>query len=59
MRDVFLARGYEVHYQESVGGHDYLSWRGTLADGLLALTGKWRLLQYEFHESTFSTGRDH
>ncbi len=40
MRDVLLALGYEVHYQESVGGHDYLSWRGTLADGLIALIGK-------------------
>ncbi|HTS77792.1 MAG TPA: enterochelin esterase [Bryobacteraceae bacterium] len=39
MRDVLLAKGYEVHYQENVGGHDYLSWRGSLADGLLALMG--------------------
>jgi enterochelin esterase-like enzyme len=39
MRDVLLAKGYEVHYQEFVGGHDYLSWRGTLADGLIVLMG--------------------
>jgi enterochelin esterase-like enzyme len=37
MRDVLLAKGYEVHYQQFVGGHDYLSCRGTFADGLIAL----------------------
>ena len=37
LRDVLLARGYEVHFQEFAGGHDFLSWRGTLADGLMAL----------------------
>jgi len=39
MRDVLLAKGYEVHYQEFQGGHDYLSWRGTLAEGLIMLIG--------------------
>jgi enterochelin esterase-like enzyme len=39
LRDVLLAKGYEVHYQEFDGGHDYLSWRGTLADGLILLIG--------------------
>lgn len=37
LRDVLLARGYKVHYQQFVGGHDGLSWRGTLADGLITL----------------------
>jgi enterochelin esterase-like enzyme len=39
MRDVLLAKGYDVHYQQFVGGHDYLSWRGTFADGLMDLIG--------------------
>jgi enterochelin esterase-like enzyme len=39
MRDVLLAKGYEVHYQQLNSGHDYLNWRGTLADGLIALVG--------------------
>lgn len=40
LRDVLLAKGYEVHFQEFAGNHDYLSWRGTLADGLIVLIGK-------------------
>jgi enterochelin esterase-like enzyme len=39
MRDVLLAKGYEVHYRQYASGHDYLNWRGTLAEGLLALIG--------------------
>ena len=39
LRDVLLAKGYQVHYQQFVGGHDGLSWRGALADGLIALLG--------------------
>ena len=37
LRDVLRAKGYQVYFQEFEGGHDYLSWRGTLADGLIAL----------------------
>lgn len=39
LRDVLRAKGYEVHFQEFAGGHDYLSSRGTLADGLISLLG--------------------
>ena len=39
MRDVLLAKGYEVHYRQFASGHDYLNWRGTLADGLMVLIG--------------------
>jgi enterochelin esterase-like enzyme len=38
-RDVLPAKGYVVQYQQFVGGHDGFSWRGTLADGLIAVLG--------------------
>jgi enterochelin esterase-like enzyme len=37
MRDILTAQGYVVHYQEFNGGHEYLNWRGSFADGLLFL----------------------
>lgn len=40
MRDVLQAKGYSVHYREFNGGHEYLNWRGTLADALLVLMAK-------------------
>jgi enterochelin esterase family protein len=39
MWDVLLAKGYDVRYDEFDGGHDYLSWREGLADGLIFLLG--------------------
>jgi enterochelin esterase family protein len=40
MRDVLLLKSYPVTYREFDGGHDYLAWRGSLADGLIALIGQ-------------------
>jgi enterochelin esterase-like enzyme len=40
IRDVLQAKGYPVHYREFNGGHEYLNWRGTFADALIALFGK-------------------
>jgi enterochelin esterase-like enzyme len=39
LRDVLLSKGYEVHFQQFVSGHDDVSWRGTFADGLIELLG--------------------
>jgi enterochelin esterase-like enzyme len=40
LRDVLQAKGYRLFYNEYNGGHETLSWRGSLADGLIALIGK-------------------
>jgi enterochelin esterase family protein len=37
MRDTLASRGYAVSYAEFAGAHDYVNWRRTFADGLLAL----------------------
>ena len=39
MRDVLQSKGYPVHYAEFSGGHVFVCWQGTLADGLIALLG--------------------
>ena len=39
-RDVLLLKGYDVTYEEVDGGHDDIWWRGSFADGLIALIGR-------------------
>ena len=40
LRAVLRDRGYTIEYREFNGGHSILNWRGSLADGLLALFGR-------------------
>jgi enterochelin esterase-like enzyme len=40
LHDVLVAKGYPVTYSEYNGGHSMLSWRGSVADGLIVLIGK-------------------
>jgi enterochelin esterase family protein len=42
MRDLLAEKGYELFYSEYAGGHDYVCWRGSVADGLMALTSTWK-----------------
>jgi enterochelin esterase family protein len=39
LRDVLLLKGYDVDYHELNGAHQYVQWRGALADGLISLLG--------------------
>ena len=40
LRDILMLKDYPVTYREFDGGHDYFYWRGSLADGLIALIGQ-------------------
>jgi enterochelin esterase family protein len=38
LRDVLIAKGYPVTYDESPGGHNEVNWRGSFANAVMALT---------------------
>ncbi|MEU9886191.1 alpha/beta hydrolase-fold protein [Sphaerisporangium sp. NPDC051011] len=40
LRDVLVAKGYDVRYDEFAGAHDQAGWRRTFARGMLHLLGK-------------------
>ncbi|HLO00820.1 MAG TPA: alpha/beta hydrolase-fold protein [Pyrinomonadaceae bacterium] len=42
LRDVLRAKGYEVQYEEIAGGHESISWRGGIAEGLIQLLNRRR-----------------
>ncbi|MEG0307161.1 MAG: alpha/beta hydrolase-fold protein [Clostridium sp.] len=39
LRDLLISKGYQVDFEYFKGGHDYLSWGETLANGLISLIG--------------------
>ena len=39
LRNVLQAKGYEVHYDEQMHGHDSMVWQSLFAEGLVALKG--------------------
>ena len=39
LRDVLQAKGYDVMYHETGSAHEFVHWRATLAEGLMALLG--------------------
>jgi len=40
MKAVLEAKGYDLTYRETAGGHDYAIWRGTVADALATMAPK-------------------
>lgn len=46
-RDVLLAKGYTVDYEEYIGGHDMICWRGSIVNQLLSFHPKEREIKRE------------
>ena len=40
LRNVLHAKGYELHYEEQMHGHDSMPWQGVFAEGLMTLIGE-------------------
>ncbi|HEX5704347.1 MAG TPA: alpha/beta hydrolase-fold protein [Pyrinomonadaceae bacterium] len=40
LRDVLESKGYSFVYSEVAGGHEFLNWRASVSDGLIALAGR-------------------
>ena len=38
-RSILEIKGYDVDYNEFKGGHGYVNWRRTLADGIIYIFG--------------------
>jgi enterochelin esterase family protein len=39
LRDVLAEKGYDLQYSEMAGGHEPITWRGGLAEGLIHFLG--------------------
>jgi enterochelin esterase-like enzyme len=37
LRDVLIAKGYEIEFRDRFSGHEHVAWRATMSDGLIAL----------------------
>ncbi|MEM7016392.1 MAG: alpha/beta hydrolase-fold protein [Pseudomonadota bacterium] len=40
MKNVLQAKNYDLTYHEFAGGHDFMLWRGTLAQAIMTMMGK-------------------
>ena len=40
LRDMLARKKYDLHCTEVAGGHEPLSWRGGIAEGLMELLGR-------------------
>jgi len=41
LRDILIAKGYDVSFHQFLGNHDYMCWRDSVVRGLRRLTANW------------------